>query len=135
VLGAHGLFEIVQRSVAVLPEATVIVVVGEPAVVIEALPLTTLQAPVPTTAVLAAMVKVFTLHCSTLAGPASAVVGGCLTVMAAFAVISRSHRVVVFWAYTFMVVLAVSVLDVMTRLLPVPGVTALSGVLVASSRS
>src|SRR5688572_11850303 len=79
-VGPQGALVIVQRNVAVLPAATVTVVLGSPVLVIEAAPLTMLQAPVPTVAVLADIVKVLTLHCSMLAGPALATVVGAVLV-------------------------------------------------------
>jgi hypothetical protein len=79
-VGAHGALVIVHLKVAVLPAATVTVVLGKLVSVIEAVPLTMLQAPVPTVAVLADIVKVLTLHCSTLAGPALATVVGAVLV-------------------------------------------------------
>jgi hypothetical protein len=58
----HDPFTIVQRKVTVDPTATpVIVVVSEFALVIVAVPLTTVQVPVPGAAALAAIVKVLVL--------------------------------------------------------------------------
>ena len=79
---------IVQRKVAVLPAATVTVVFGKLESVIEAVPLTRLQAPVPTTAAVADILNVLILHCSMRAGPASA------TVVAAVLVIVTSDCVI-----------------------------------------
>src|SRR5690606_16734256 len=75
-LGVHPPLLIVQRNVAVVPTGTpVIVVVGEVGFVIVAVPDTTVQAPVPTTGVLALITNVLLSHCSISTGPASAVVG------------------------------------------------------------
>jgi hypothetical protein len=71
---------IVHLKVAVLPAATVTVVFGKLVSVIEAVPLTTLQTPVPTVAVLAVILNVLELHCSMLAGPALATVVGAVFV-------------------------------------------------------
>ena len=79
---------IVHLNVAVLPAATVTVVFGKLESVIEAVPLTRLHAPTPTVAVFADMLNVLILHCSILAGPASA------TVVAAVLVIVTSDCVV-----------------------------------------
>jgi hypothetical protein len=60
---AHTPLEIVHRKVTLVPTATpVTVVVGDVGEVIEALPLTIDQAPVPTVGLLAAMVKLDVLH-------------------------------------------------------------------------
>ena len=53
---------IVHRIVAVLPAATVTLVVADEGVAIVAVPLTKLQAPVPTVGVLADITKVPVLH-------------------------------------------------------------------------
>ena len=72
---------ILQRITTVVPAIKpVIVVVGELAVVIVAVPLTTLQLPVPMVAVLPAKVAVVTLHMVWF-GPASATVAGSDTLM------------------------------------------------------
>ena len=67
---------IVQRNTAVVPAGTpVIVVAGELALVINAVPLSTVQVPVPMAAAFALIVKMPVLHCSICTGPASATVG------------------------------------------------------------
>jgi hypothetical protein len=71
---------IVHLKVAVLPAATVTAVFGKLVSVIEAVPLTILQTPVPTVAVFAVMLNVLELHCSMLAGPALATVVGAVLV-------------------------------------------------------
>ena len=74
-------FVIVQRKVADEPAVTpVTVVVAEDAVVIVAVPDTTLHAPVPVTGVFAAIVKVDVLHC-VISEPAADVVGAASLVM------------------------------------------------------
>jgi hypothetical protein len=61
--GVQGLFEIVHLKVALVPAGTPVTPeAGEDGVVIVAVPLTTLHAPVPTVAVLPASVKVLVLH-------------------------------------------------------------------------
>src|SRR5262249_25623780 len=69
-------FVIVQRSVALVPAATITDVENEPMSVIEAVPLTTLHSPIPDDGLFAFTVNKSTSHCSTTAGPASATVGG-----------------------------------------------------------
>jgi hypothetical protein len=59
---AQDPLEMVQRSVAELPAATVTVDVGEEGAAIVAVPLNTVQAPVPITGVFAAIVKAEVLH-------------------------------------------------------------------------
>jgi len=66
--------EIVQRSVAVFPAATVTVDVGDDDAAMVADPLTTDHPPVPVTGVFAAIVKLELLHCVILE-PANEVVG------------------------------------------------------------
>src|SRR5437868_2506420 len=69
----------VHLKVALAPTVKpVMVVVGEEAVVIVAVPLTTVQAPVPVAGVLAAIVAVVTLH-RFWSAPALDVVGGLAT--------------------------------------------------------
>ena len=59
----QGEFEIVHLNVTLVPTGTPVMVdVGEVGVVIVAVPLTTLQDPVPTVGVLPASVKLVTLH-------------------------------------------------------------------------
>ena len=80
-LVAHTPFPTVQRSVALVPAATpVIVVVSKVLLVIVAAPLKTLQVPVPTAGTVAAIVNVLVLHCVILTAPASAVLGVALLV-------------------------------------------------------
>ena len=75
-VGAHTPLLVVQRSVAVLPAVMpVMVVVAEFILVIVAVPLTTVQVPVPIAAGVAAIVNVLVLHCVMLGRPASAGVG------------------------------------------------------------
>ena len=69
-------FVTVQVKVAVVPEAIpVMVVVGDVAFVIVALPDATLHNPVPTAGAVAFITNVLVLHCVMLAKPASAVLG------------------------------------------------------------
>lgn len=75
--------EIVQRSVAVLPAETVTFDVGDEGVVIVAVPLATVQAPVPTIGVLAAIVKADVLHW-VIFDPATEVEGVALLVKVTF---------------------------------------------------
>ena len=76
----HAPLLIVQRSVAVPPEGTPVTPeVEEDEVVIVAVPLTTLQAPVPVVGVLPASVKEPLPHCA-WSGPALAAVGAADTV-------------------------------------------------------
>jgi hypothetical protein len=71
-----------QRSVALVPAVTPVTAeVAEEAVAIVAVPLTTVQVPVPVAGVLAAMVKSPLLHLA-WSGPALAVVGNACTVAA-----------------------------------------------------
>ena len=71
----HTPLEMVHLNVTFVPAATpVIVVVGEAAFVIEAVPLTTVHCPLPTIGVLAAMVKVEVLQ-SAWSDPAVATLG------------------------------------------------------------
>jgi hypothetical protein len=78
--GIQGLFEIVHLKVALVPAGTPVTPeVGEDGVVIVAVPLTTLHAPVPTVAVLPASVNELVLH-FTWSAPALAVVGDALLV-------------------------------------------------------
>jgi hypothetical protein len=79
-VAAQGALLIVHLNVAVLPAATVTAVFGKLVSVIEAVPLTILQTPVPTVAVLAVMLNVLELHCSMFAGPALATVVGAVLV-------------------------------------------------------
>ena len=66
----------VQRSVALVPEGTpVMVVVRKDAFVIVAVPPTRLHAPTPTVGAVAFIVKDPVLHCCISATPASAVLG------------------------------------------------------------
>jgi hypothetical protein len=66
----------VQRSTALLPEGTpVIVVVAEVALVITAAPVTTVHKPAPTVGAVAAMVKVLVLHWL-IFGPATDALAG-----------------------------------------------------------
>ena len=66
----------VHRSVALEPAAIpVIVVVGEVALVIVAVPAKTVHVPVPTVGTAAFIVNVLVLHCVMLATPASATLG------------------------------------------------------------
>ena len=71
---AHTPLPTVHLKVAVVV-TPVIVVVGEFRLVIVAVPLTTLQVPVPIAAGVADIVKVVLLHCVRVAGPALATVG------------------------------------------------------------
>jgi hypothetical protein len=80
VVGPHGVLVIVHLNVAVFPAATVTAVLGKLVSVMEAVPLTILQTPVPTVAVLAVILNVLELHCSMLAGPALATVVGAVLV-------------------------------------------------------
>ncbi len=76
----HDPLLIVQRSVALLPAGTpVIVVVGEPVLVIVAIPDCNVHTPAPGPAAFAAIVKVPVLHCS-ISTPASATGGVALLV-------------------------------------------------------
>src|SRR5262245_21398586 len=76
----------VQRSVALVPAGTpVMVVVADAGVVIEAVPLWSVHTPVPGAAAFAVLVKVATLQFSTLGGPASAT-GGCASLVSVMSV-------------------------------------------------
>ena len=66
---------IVQRKVAILPNGTITPVLGLFGFVIVAEPLISVQTPVPTEGVLAAIVKFGLLHCG-ISAPASAVMSG-----------------------------------------------------------
>jgi hypothetical protein len=79
-LGVQGALVIVQRKVTV-PAATkpVTPLVGEVSVVIVAVPLTTLQFPVPVTGALPAKVDVVTPQAGVWSGPAAATVGASFT--------------------------------------------------------
>ena len=83
----HGLFEIVHLNVALVPTRTPVTAeVGEAGVVMKAVPLTTLHAPVPTEAMFPASVKFPLLQLAWLV-PAAAAVGVAATVnIAAFVV-------------------------------------------------
>ena len=78
---------IVQRSVALVPAGTPVTPeVAEEAVVIVAVPLTTVQVPVPVVGTLPASVNAPLLHC-VWSGPAAAVVGAAYTIPVPVAVV------------------------------------------------
>ena len=79
--GVQGGLEIVHRNVAV--PGTVTPEVGEPGVVMVAVPDTTDHKPVPTTGVFPAKVAVVTSHVGFISAPALAVVGCAFTVTVA----------------------------------------------------
>ena len=82
--GVQGALEIVHRNVAVPGTANPVTPeVGDPGVVIVAVPDTTAHALVPTTGVFPAKVAVVTSHVGCISAPALAVVGCAFTVIVA----------------------------------------------------